>query len=241
MNLEKETLGFWEQLIKIIEKYGYWKLTKVVMFVVFTITMLYLGKNFGENYSFEEHKEIISRVMAENSEEQFELHKEEMEKRRQIKPDVSELLKNTLSEMNADRAFVIELHNGSSNTSGLPFVHCSMTYEEDAMDVESVDEDYQNITLSRFNLPEYLHKHSLWFGDMTEFSKIDKKASIRLRQNNVSYLVIATIKSDNNEIGYFGFTYCNGSEHKGNKEMMEYMVHAIQKLSKWLDKDLTDT
>ena len=52
MGLEKETLGFWEKLIKMSEKYGYWKLTKVVMFVVFTITMLYLGKNFGENYSF---------------------------------------------------------------------------------------------------------------------------------------------------------------------------------------------
>ena len=53
MTLEKETLGFWERLMKIKDKYGYWNLTKLVLFVAFTVAVLFLAKNFGESYSFE--------------------------------------------------------------------------------------------------------------------------------------------------------------------------------------------
>ena len=155
MALEKETLGFWERLIKMVDKYGYWRLTKVVLFVTFTITVLYLGKNFGENYSFERQKEVMSEVMFEADQQKTLLHSEQMQMRESIKPYVTNLLKITINEMNADRAFIIELHNGSNNTAGLPFIHCTMTYEENARGIESIDEDYQNLSLSRFNFPEY--------------------------------------------------------------------------------------
>lgn len=240
MAFEKETLGFWERLIKIIDKYGYWKLIKVVMFVVFTITMIYLGKNFGENYNFDKQREMISQIMTENDNLKVITHSEEMIRRNEIKPHITELLKNTISEMNADRAFVIELHNGSNNTAGLPFVHCTMTYEEDARGIESIDEDYQNLSLSRFDFPDYLNKHSVWFGNIDDFSDIDPKAASRMKNNDATYLVIATIRSEESEIGYFGFTYCNENEHKGEAETMSYIIQAVQKLSRWLDKDITD-
>lgn len=240
MNLDNETLGFGEKLIKITDEYGYWKLIKMVMFVVFTVTMIYLGKNFGENYDFERQKEIVSQVIAENDEMRTIMHSEEMVRRNSIKPLVTDLLKNTISEMNADRAFVIELHNGSNNTAGLPFIHCTMTYEEDSRGVESIDEDYQNLSLSRFNFPDFLHDQGLWLGTIDEFEAIDPKVTSRMRQNNVTYLVITTIRSEKNEIGYFGFTYCNGDEPKSEKEIVTYVVHVVQKLSKWLDKDLND-
>lgn len=240
MALEKETLGFWEKIIKMTDKYGYWKLTKVVMFVVFTITMIYLGKNFGENYDFEHQKEIISQVMSEKDEMKSFTHSKEMVLRNNIKPYVSNLLKNTLSEMNADRAFVIELHNGSNNTSGLPFIHCTMTYEEDAIGIEPIGEDYQNLSLSRFDFPDYLHEHDLWIGDVDTFASIDSKAASRMKNNDVTFLVIGTIRSAANEIGYFGFTYCKGKEHKDKKVIIEFMFNAVQKLSKLLDKDITD-
>lgn len=240
MALEKETLGFWERLIKMVDKYGYWRLTKVVLFVAFTITVLCLGKNFGGNYSFERQKEVMSEVMYEADQQKTLLHSEQMQMRENIKPYITSLLKDALSSMNADRAFVIELHNGSNNTAGLPFVHCTMTYEEDARGIESIGEDYQNLSLSRFNFPEYLHKHDLWFGTIDEFEQIDPKVTSRMKNNGVTYLVITTIRSENSEIGYFGFTYCNGKEHKSDKDMMEFMVYAIQKLSKWLDKDVEE-
>ena len=237
MSFEKETLGFWERLIKFKDKYGYWNLTKLVLFVAFAIAVLLLAKNFGENYSFERQKEAMTEVIEQNNQQMFIEHNEQMQIRCNIKPLVTELLKNTINEMNADRAFIFELHNGSNNTAGLPFIHCTMTYEETARNIEPIDEDYQNLSLTRFSFPEYLHKHDLWFGTIDEFEAIDKKIASRMRNNGATYLVITTIRSENSEIGYFGFTYCNNKEHKHDKDMMEFIVHTVQSLSKLLDKN----
>ena len=237
MSFEKETLGFWERLIKFKDKYGYWNLTKLVLFVAFAIAVLLLAKNFGENYSFERQKEAMTEVIEQNNQQMFIEHNEQMQIRCNIKPLVTELLKNTINEMNADRAFVFELHNGSNNTAGLPFIHCTMTYEETARNIEPIDEDYQNLSLTRFSFPEYLHNHDLWFGTVEEFADIDKKLASRMQNNGATYLVITTIRSENSEIGYFGFTYCNNKEHKHDKDMMEFIVHTVQSLSKLLDKN----
>ena len=236
MSFEKETLGFWERLIKFKDKYGYWNLTKLVLFVAFAIAVLLLAKNFGENYSFERQKEAMTEVIEQNNQQLFIEHNEQMQIRRDIKPLVSDLLKNTLNEMDADRAFIFELHNGSNNTAGLPFIHCTMTYEETARNIEPIDEDYQNLSLTRFSFPEYLHKHDLWFGTVEEFADIDKKLASRMQNNGATYLVITTIRSENSEIGYFGFTYCNDKKHKDDKDMMEFIVYTVQSLSKLLDK-----
>ena len=178
----------------------------------------------------------MTEVIEQNNQQLFIEHNEQMQIRRDIKPLVTDLLKNTLNEMDADRAFIFELHNGSNNTAGLPFIHCTMTYEETARNIEPIDEDYQNLSLTRFSFPEYLHEHDLWFGTVEEFADIDKKLASRMQNNGATYLVITTIRSENSEIGYFGFTYCNDKKHKDDKDMMEFIVYTVQSLSKLLDK-----
>ena len=239
MALEKETLGFWEGLMKFKNKYGYWNLVKLVLFVAFSIAILFLAKNFGETYSFERQKEIIETVLQENNQQMFIQHNEQIEQRRNIKPYVMEVLNNTLIEMGCGRAFVIELHNGSNNTAGLPFIHASMTYEATAHDMEPVDEDYQNISLTRFVFSEYLHNHELWYGTIDEFLKFDPKMGARLQLNGAKYLVMTTIRSESYEIGYFGFIYYNdeGKYFDASKGDMEFILHAVQRLSKLLNKD----
>jgi hypothetical protein len=61
-----------------------------------------------------------------------------------------------------------------------------------------------------------------------------------MKNNDVTFLAIGTIRSAANEMGYFGFTYCKGKEHKDKKVIIEFMFNAVQKLSKLLDKDITD-
>lgn len=239
MALERETLGFWERLMKFKDKYGYWNLTKLVLFVAFSISILFLGKNFGESYSFERQKEAINEVLNENNVQQYKEHELKMEQRRNIKPYVIDLLRATIEKMKAGRAFVIELHNGSNNTAGLPFIHASMTYEVVDQGIDPVDEDYQNISLTRFSFSEYLHEHDLWFGTIDEFERFDQKMASRMKVNDSKYLVISTIRSETSEIGYFGFIYYDTKEHTCDKETMEFILHAVQKLSKWLNKDST--
>ena len=240
MALERETLGFWERLMNFKDKHGYWDLTKLVLFVAFAVAIVFLAKNFGESYSFEHQKEVMVEVLQENDQQMFLEHNEKIEQRRNIRPYVMEVLNNTLIEMGCGRAFVIELHNGSNNTAGLPFIHASMTYEAVGRNIEPVDEDYQNISLTRFVFSEYLHKHELWYGTIDEFIKIDPKMGVRLQHNGATYIVMTTIMSDNYEIGYFGFIYYDDEKYNfGNKEQMEFILHTVQKLSKLLNKDTT--
>ncbi len=237
MALEREALGFWERLMKFKDKYGYWNLTKLVVFVALAIATLLIAKNFGENFTFERQKEAINEVMRENNQQMFLEHNEQMEQRRSIRPYVMDILRMTINETGCERAFVIELHNGSNNTAGLPFIHASMTYEAVSRGIEPIDEDYQNISLTRFVFSEYLHEHDLWYGPIDEFVTLDPKMGGRLKHNGATYLVITTIRSEKCEIGYFGFIYYEEKNIDfATKENMEFILHSVQELSKLLDK-----
>ena len=237
MNIEKDILGFPERLVKLIEKYGYWEITKIVIFLLTCIGAFFLVKNFTENFNFQRQKEFTIEALQQNREKIILDHNKNMEFRKSLRPFIVDLLKNTINEMGADRAFVLELHNGTNNIAGLPFIHCSMTYEETSRHVEHIEEDYQNISLTRFDFPEYLHTHDLWYGTVDEFSVIDSKMSLRMKHEGSVYLVITTIRSGDTEIGYFGFTF-NKMPQLKEKEMLEHTLYSVQKLSKWLDNNL---
>lgn len=231
MALEGEQIGFVEKTIKMIDKYGLWKVIRAVILI-----LLFL---FGMYYV----QVAATRVGSEQANEQFSEkkiieHEEQMTVRKEIQPQVDKILSDVLLNTGADRAFVIELHNGSSNTAGLPFVHCSMTYEEVREGIECIDEDYQNLSLSRFDFPQYLHKNKFWIGTAEEFSKVDKKMSVRMETNNVSFIVISTIETSTNELGYFGFSYCNGKIPKDLNRLTAQTTSSVQKLSRLLDKTI---
>lgn len=229
MALEGEQIGFVEKTIKMIEKYGLWKVIRAVILILLFFFGMYYVQVAATRVGTKQGNEQIT---EENATE----HEEQMSIRKNIQPQIENILMETLLKTGADRAWVIELHNGSSNTAGLPFVHCTMTYEVDKDSIESIDEDYQNLSLSRFKFPLYLHKNKIWYGTIEEFIQVDKKLANRLAVNGVSYMVISTIETTTNELGYFGFTYCNGNMPSDKNIMAMEITSSIQKLSKLLDK-----
>lgn len=238
MELTKDLLSFWKAVVEYITKEGYWKLTKVVLFLGFSVCFLYMMKNIGDSIKAEmifKQKEQIMQAFTETETAKRVEHAEKMVLRENVKPKITAILRETLRDMRADRAFVIELHNGSNNTAGLPFIHCSMTYEEVAKGIEPVDEDYQNLSLSRFNFPEYLHENDYWYGTVDEFAEVDAKVSNRMKTNGATYIVITTIKAHDSEIGYYGFTYCGDNGPRKDYEIVSHLLGKVQELSKLLD------
>jgi hypothetical protein len=237
MDFTRDFLNFWKGLADFVQKQGYWRMIKLVVFVSFAVCIFYISKNFGESFRADTlfNKEIVNEAIEDNNQFTLMEHTEKIKVRESIKPKISAILKETLHNLNADRAFVLELHNGSNNTSGLPFIHCSMTYEEVSKGIEPVDEDYQNLSLSRFSFPEYLHENDFWLGTVDEFAEVDAKVSSRMKGNGTSYLVITTIRTGDNELGYYGFTYCNGKQPKGKDEILPHIITKVQLLSKLLD------
>lgn len=229
MALEGEQITFVEKTIKMIDKYGIWKVIRaVILILLFLFGMYYVQVAATKTGSME--------ASIQKTEQEAAEHTEQMSVRKEIKPLVDNVLMSVLQGTDADRAFILELHNGSSNTAGLPFVHCTMTYEVDRDSIENIDEDYQNLSLSRFNFPLYLHKNKYWMGTVDEFKKIDNKMAIRMETNGASYLIISTIETETNELGYFGFTFCNGKMPRDIKKITAQTTSSVQKLSRLLDK-----
>lgn len=223
---QMEHIGFLERMIKMMDKYGLWKIFQATLVLAGFLYIMYNVQNLPE---------IVSGVFSKETELRQVEHDAAVETRRSIKPNVDIILKDALSTLNADRAFVIEMHNGTNNVAGLPFIYGEMTYEEVREDVAHVDEDYTSINLSRFTFPMYIEKNQIWHGTINELSEIDSKLASRLSSNDVTYLAIIGLHGANNQLGYFGFTFCNGKAVPSENVIERSLNLAAPKLSILLD------
>ena len=231
MALEGEQLGFLEKTVKLIEKYGLFKIFKALCVIALFVYVMCNGANLIEGIV----EKVTRETIKDEAVEKVRLHDIALEKRQYIKPQVDSLLQATLYDLNADRIFIIEMHNGTNNVSGLPFLYGEMTYENVSEGIAHVEDDYTNVNLSRFSFPTHLEKEHIWIGSVEELSKVDNKLAQRLISNDVTYLAIAHIHGIKNELGFFGVTYCNGLKPKDVYRSIGYVNLSAQKLSSLLD------
>ena len=117
-------------------------------------------------------------------------------------------LKDMVFEMHAYRGFVIELHNGKVNSTGLSFNYGAMTYEALGSDtIISVAEDYADFTLDRYPILMKVYDEGYWCGTTDDLAKFDKRMALRLESNNAYGIVLTTIYGVKSEIGFLGITY----------------------------------
>lgn len=221
-----EHVSVLERMIKMMDKYGLWKIFQAILVLAGFLYIMYNVQNLPE---------IVSGAFSRQTELRQEEHDAAVEVRRSIKPNVDILLKDALSTLNADRAFVLEMHNGTNNVAGLPFIYGEMTYEEVRNHITHVDEDYTSINLSRFNFPLFLEKNHMWYGTINQLSSIDSKLAARLTSNDVTYFAVIGLYGVSNELGYFGFSFCNGKTPPGDKEIEKCLTSTAQRLSILLD------
>ena len=220
-----------ERTVKLINKYGILKILQALCVLGAAIYLMYHVSNIPT---------ILDAALAKRSEAVELRHDTSLEVRKEIKPTVDSILNNTLTLLNADRVFVVEMHNGTDNTAGLPFIYGEMTYEKVAAGIEHVDEDYTSLNLSRFSLPFYLEKNHTFDGTIDDLYRIDDKLAMRMKSNDVSYVAITTMQGIHNELGYFGVTYCNDNMPTDNKRLQTVLSSVSQKLAILLGKDISE-
>lgn len=229
--MEAENLGFLEKTVKLIERYGLFKIFKALCVILLFVYIMCNGANLIDTLIGRISRETIDRAAVEK----VEAHDRAMSIRQQAKPKIDDMLEYTLNKTDCDRVFVIEMHNGTNNTAGLPFVYGEMTYETVRNGVTHIDEDYTNLNLSRFSFPSYINQRHYWMGSIEELRKIDAKMAQRLASNDVTYLAIIDIHGVKNELGFFGITYCDGRQPKSREELITILMEDTQKLSTLLD------
>lgn len=130
-----------------------------------------------------------------------------IERRKQIDPIVKSYLIDLRGEIDASRAFLFEAHNGGSNLNGLPFLYVDMTYDEPRHDLVRIQDEYKNISQSRFDFMETIYQNSFWFGSIEEIKAQDLELYYRLQKSNIHYLGFIVIYTNGLPTGSLGIAY----------------------------------
>lgn len=198
------------------------------LLLIVIIFGLYKGFTSGKIFDLMAEKMHAKRISSHAEEE-----KKGFETRLSATPKILLELAKLINDTDADRACVLELHNGKENPLGLPFVYCDMTYEQTQSTVDSVQDEYENLNLSRYPLFDHLYTHKLFIGKVEELEKIDQRAVKRLTMDNASYIAIYALEADQT-VGFLQIVY---NEEKGVSEdtIRAHMLTYAQRISKLLD------
>lgn len=122
-----------------------------------------------------------------------------------IRGELTWLLETT----GADRAFIMEFHNGSSNlSSGLPFVYLDLTLEVGAEGEPPLREgEFKDLRTAQYPMVGLLLEHGYWFGTLEELKAIDQRLYYHLAAHDVSEVAVMKLPNKQAATGFLCLTW----------------------------------
>lgn len=181
------------------------KWTRIVK--VYLVMFFFLATLLGGFFAYKFIND--SEVMHQASINLIRTTKEENVRDFIVTPKIQNDLKLLTYTLNADRAFLFELHNGKKNTCGLPFRFADMSYEEvnEERNVDKVAMQFQDIPLTLYKYPHYLQKQKMVIGTIEEIDKIDHEFAEHIRSVGGVFLGMVYISSNGTPIGFLCVSY----------------------------------
>lgn len=212
--------------IKVVKNFGF---ARTIGYVVMLACVVFTA------VSLLNIDQTVQNAISSHNKAEIEAHDRAVEKRYANSPKIDKIMSEVLYKYGADRVCIVEMHNGTKNVAGLPFIYGEMTYEVCRDGVLPVDADYTQFNLSRLSFPTFMFEHNAFCGSMNEVNRIDDKFAERLLVNNSTYLCGYTLHGSTNVIGYFGVIWCGGAPDETNQLMKDLAVYA-QRLAILLDE-----
>lgn len=201
---------FWifQKLAEFFDKYGVIKTCKMVALIIifFFIDAVV-------------NKIMLPSVISTYNTTTTESHEMGTEQRAKADPLIQQTLLENIVKLKCDRSYVMEMHNGVSNPTGLPFRYCEMTYEQTSTECDDVRDEWDKVNMSRYPIFSYLIEKGIFAGDIKELYAIDKRMSKRMEMNNVKYLIMKMMTVNDVPIGIIGVSYCNKTSLSPNEKM----------------------
>lgn len=211
-------VGIIERCMDVLERYSIFKLLKLALVFIIGAYVFWIGTN---------QDKVLENFFNKKDAEHTQL----MEYRKEIAPQIKVTLNQLLLDLNMDRAFVLEFHNGKENPAGLPFHYAEMSYEEVKDGVIYIGDDYDNLNLSRFSFPDYLYKQKIWVGSIDSLMKIDERVALRLKSNDVTYVGLILLRDSEQELGFLGVTSVNPNASYARQAIIRELVDKGQIVS----------
>ena len=217
---------FFKKILELIDKYGLSKMIQAAMIVAIVL----IGVSTINKC---QTPDIITAYL----DRQLATHDSENQKRVEIDPQVREQLLRCINSTQSNRAFVLEMHNGVSNPSGLPFRYCEMTYEEITSKSEYMSDQFDRVNMSNYPIFTYLNEKDLFIGTIDELSEIDLKMANRFKANKINYIALKLINGHNKPLAIMGVDFsCEGKKTENEKfQIISNMSLFGDKISSLLD------
>lgn len=199
-------MGWLQKMLNLQNKYGFFSIVKGLFLLFLAGYVVFFALN---------PKYLLERVTTIQTEQ----HDNLVRSRLAADSDIRLILSKTMHNTNADRAWLIEFHNGNKNlTTGLPFLFGSMRIEETQDSIPNVDEDYADFSLSKYKLIAKVLDEGFFYGNIKDVQSIDKRLYYKFQSNDINEIALLTIYNENKPVGIVGLSFCN------NKQMDKQLV-----------------
>ncbi len=199
-------MGWLQKMLNLQNKYGFFSIVKGLFLLFLAGYVVFFALN---------PKYLLERVTTIQTEQ----HDNLVRSRLAADSDIRLILSKTMHNTNADRAWLIEFHNGNKNlTTGLPFLFGSMRIEETQDSIPNVDEDYADFSLSKYKLIAKVLDEGFFYGNIKDVQSVDKRLYYKFQSNDINEIAILTIYNEDKPAGIVGLSFCN------NKQMDKQLV-----------------
>lgn len=223
----EKTLSTFEKIMEMLSKYGPLRMIGSVLFFVFASWMIYMAAN--PKIIFERYDKYVS-----------EVHNASVDYRMESAPIIRTYLNQLANETGAERAYILEFHNGKSNPSGLQWQFGDLTFINDGTD--DISDEIQNVSLSRYNFANLVHDNSYWAGGIDELVNIDERFYNRMRLNGGIYYAFQMIYGSNmRELGILGISFVEGDEIPDRQTCLRAVHKYASAISPLLDENSVRT
>lgn len=220
---EFDIKGLWVVFALFISIVGFYQLAKSV-------------KKDQEYGAKEKRISEYEEAMTRKAEEVKKEHADLSEKRFEVSPLIDSELKSLLINLDADRAAIIEMHNGTNNTSGLPFIYGDMAYEQISPKVGYAQDEFKNFNLAKLPFVALHYKDKTWIGSTDEVAKEDGYFAAKLRVVNAEYGAFIMLNGINGPLGFLTLHFNSPTNHPPKAKIIAETTHSAQIISTLLDK-----
>lgn len=220
---EFDIKGLWVVFALFISIAGFYQLSKSVK----------KDQEYGaKEKRISEYEEAMTRKAEEVNKEHADLS----EKRFEVSPLIDSELKSLLINLDADRAAIIEMHNGTNNTSGLPFIYGDMAYEQISPKVGYAQDEFKNFNLAKLPFVALHYKDKTWIGSTDDVAKEDGYFAAKLRVVNAEYGAFIMLEGINGPLGFLTLHFNSSANHPSKAKIIAETTHSAQIISTLLDK-----
>lgn len=219
----EKTIGFIEKIGNLVKKYGIKDIILTLM--VLFLTVLGAKIAFSPESVFEKYEGIKQKQ-----------HTESVMKRLNNEPKIREAVINLRSDLDADRVYILETHNGGENLSSLPFLYVDLTYAEPRSQAAWMEDEYKNVRLSRYPWASEVYKSTYWSDDISNLNDLDPELYHRLTNEGAKFMAVMMLYGTYNPCGVVGVVYTD-ENHPDDETIKRVLMRYASTLSTLLNNE----